>query len=430
MKKFLFSSLFSLIIIGSIVGYLFLKNEQKRMFDIYFNNPRGNVLTVADQEFLPFLKTFYNILNIKKSDDELKKHHICLSKDQIFKANKKRFVFDQKQLENTLTPYCEQMTVLLNEEPHYIHLYNICNRKKECKKILLYIDKIAFFKNKETYRLTGNKFEKIDFKTVLHEKFNIQETEKILFSIISDVGIGNQLFQHWGGYIYAQKKGLTFFPIKKKEIHFVFDIENPTESMQKIKSIGAFFDYYERLINFEKDTFIFQSNPISVKNFEGFEQYIQENTKFKIPLTGKSKEIADQMKKENAVSIHLRRRDFSTSLWTLSLNEGYYQRAVQYMNKQIKNPHYYVFSDDIAWAKENLKIDGKVTFVDWTTKDYEDLQLMTKTKHNIIANSTFSWWGAFLNPNKEKIVLIPKTGFYNEGWEHMKVDENWIVVQE
>ena len=53
-----------------------------------------------------------------------------------------------------------------------------------------------------------------------------------------------------------------------------------------------------------------------------------------------------------------------------------------------------------------------------------------KTKHNIIANSSFSWWGAFLNKNKEKIVIIPETGFYNEGWEHMKVNDNWIVIQE
>ena len=135
------------------------------------------------------------------------------------------------------------------------------------------------------------------------------------------------------------------------------------------------------------------------------------------------------MQNEISVSIHIRRGDFVKVKCRL-LELSYYQKAIQYMREKFKNPHFYVFSDDIQWAKDNLKTNADVTFVDWTTSAEEDLHLMTKTNHNIIANSSFSWWGAFLNKNKEKIVIIPSTGFYNDGYEHMKVDDNWIVIKE
>jgi len=87
------------------------------------------------------------------------------------------------------------------------------------------------------------------------------------------------------------------------------------------------------------------------------------------------------------------------------------------MNSKINNPHYFIFSDDLSWARENVKITAPVTFVDFkdNSKDTVELNLMSKCYHNIIANSSFSWWGAFLNTNPGKIVIAPA---------------NWVVDKE
>jgi hypothetical protein len=99
------------------------------------------------------------------------------------------------------------------------------------------------------------------------------------------------------------------------------------------------------------------------------------------------------------------------------------------MKKHVSNPHFYVFSDDMKWVKKHFKPNINITYVDWTKSAEEDLHLMTFCKNHIIANSSFSWWGAFLSPYKEKFVIIPPQGFYMRGFKHMKVDDNWIVIQ-
>ena len=84
----------------------------------------------------------------------------------------------------------------------------------------------------------------------------------------------------------------------------------------------------------------------------------------------------------------------------------------------MKNPVFYIFSTDQQWAKDNIKIDAPHVYVDWTKRDYEDLQLMSNCKHFINANSSFSWWGSFLSPNKHKIILSPN--------KHTAWDLKWI----
>ncbi|WP_158993218.1 alpha-1,2-fucosyltransferase [Mucilaginibacter sp. L196] len=114
-----------------------------------------------------------------------------------------------------------------------------------------------------------------------------------------------------------------------------------------------------------------------------------------------------------SVSIHIRRGDYITDtaandlMGTLPLE--YYKSAIKYLKEQLIAPFFYIFSDDLEWAKDNLNLGNSAQYIDIANggKDYIELYLMSKCRHNIIANSSFSWWGAFLNQNKEKIVIAP-----------------------
>ena len=153
----------------------------------------------------------------------------------------------------------------------------------------------------------------------------------------------------------------------------------------------------------------------------------------------------------NSVSIHVRRGDYLVKKnsidWkgvlykmkdflTPSVNLGgvctlmYYMNALKYFNNANTQPVYYIFSDDIQWCRENFSfVQSKCVFVDINKgKDsYWDMYLMSQCKHNIIANSSFSWWGAWLNQNSEKIVLAPDRWFTN-GFLGDILPENWIRI--
>ena len=115
----------------------------------------------------------------------------------------------------------------------------------------------------------------------------------------------------------------------------------------------------------------------------------------------------------NSVSIHIRRGDYlevrNKSIFE-NLDLQYYKDAIALIVSKIPNPKFYIFSDDIIWTKSHLPIEADHVYVNEanTLKDFEELILMSFCKHNIIANSTFSWWAAWLNTNVNKLVLQPK----------------------
>jgi hypothetical protein len=119
-----------------------------------------------------------------------------------------------------------------------------------------------------------------------------------------------------------------------------------------------------------------------------------------------------------AVSLHIRRGDF-TRQWgdVNALPMTYYTRAIATIRDIHTNPTFFVFSDDIAFARENLPGSDSFVFIDHNDdlSAVEDLRLMSACRHHIIANSTFSWWGAWLNPNCDKDVLVP-----DPWWETME----------
>ena len=138
------------------------------------------------------------------------------------------------------------------------------------------------------------------------------------------------------------------------------------------------------------------------------------------------KDIQELIDNEEAVSVHIRRGDYKSIDYTLPVE--YYQKAINHISEKVNNPFFLFFSDDIEWVKKNMKIPEEHIFVSGSNfKDYEEMMLMSWCSHNIIANSTFSWWGAWLNRKPSKIVVAPRM------WMRLKdplsiVPEEWIVI--
>lgn len=152
----------------------------------------------------------------------------------------------------------------------------------------------------------------------------------------------------------------------------------------------------------------------SERYFEGVLDAVRNSFTFdKQMFNERTKSCFEKMCSENAVSLHVRRGDYllAENVRTLGniCDKRYYQRAVGIINKKVNNPVFYVFSDDIKWTIENVPLPENTIFVDWNRgqDSWQDMFLMSSCKHNIIANSSFSWWGAWLNSNENKLVIAP-----------------------
>ncbi len=143
--------------------------------------------------------------------------------------------------------------------------------------------------------------------------------------------------------------------------------------------------------------------------FEGIEEQIRQSFVFKkVDLNNVN--LGNKMLCENSVSIHIRRGDFLDNPIYGVCDETYYINAIEYIKNRIEEPNFYIFSDDQEWSAkfmQKLGLRGKCITHNKGKDSYKDMYLMTCCRHNIIANSTFSWWGAWLNNYEDKIVIAP-----------------------
>jgi hypothetical protein len=158
----------------------------------------------------------------------------------------------------------------------------------------------------------------------------------------------------------------------------------------------------------------------SGKYFSEIEDEIRAYFSFTLPLSKQNVDVAERIGNLNSVSLHVRRNDFANNS-KINATHGlcsldYYQAAIQYVSERVEKPYLFIFSDDPVWVKSNLKMDYPCEFMEHNqgTESYNDMLLMSMCKHHIIANSSFSWWGAWLNPSEEKIVVAPKRWFNNQ----------------
>jgi hypothetical protein len=151
-------------------------------------------------------------------------------------------------------------------------------------------------------------------------------------------------------------------------------------------------------------------------------------------LTGQNLELATRIKSTKAVSLHIRRGDYATNPATNqthgTLTLEYYEAAIDLILKRHPDSVFFIFSDDIPWVKDNFKVVCEKVFINQNSEktDYEDLRLMSYCQHHIIANSSFSWWGAWLCLNESKIVVAPKKWFARHINSKDLIPENWITI--
>ena len=176
------------------------------------------------------------------------------------------------------------------------------------------------------------------------------------------------------------------------------------------------FHYWPKIKHVPRECFLFGYWQ-SEKYFKKYASAIRTDFTFTSPWSDMNAELSEQIARVNAVSLHIRRGDYLSNAVN-RIKHGvcpanYYKEAVRYIAERVEAPHWFVFSDDMDWVRTNLKIDRSCCHAARNSgpESYNDMRLMSLCRHHIIANSSFGWWGAWLNPDTEKIVVAPKRWF-------------------
>ena len=170
----------------------------------------------------------------------------------------------------------------------------------------------------------------------------------------------------------------------------------------------------------------------SYRYFEDITDLIRTELTPVVPFGPQDEQLAAMIAEGDAVSVHVRRGDY-VSHHVATGNHGvcsldYYKAAVVRVLQQVSRPHFFVFSDDPVWTRQNLSLPGPTTFVEHngSANAFQDLRLMSLCDHHITANSSFSWWGAWLNRRPDKMVVTPRQWFADQRDTGALIPFNWI----
>lgn len=271
-------------------------------------------------------------------------------------------------------------------------------------------------------------------------------------------GLGNQMFQYAFGRATAMRLGVELaldlsdptlqihngfelgkvFGIQAKvatesDMRAVLGWKRPEITRKIIKKTGLRYFLSRHWI--EEPHFHFSSEMLHVpdktyvcgywqseKYFEGIAECIRGEFRFREDPSERNSKLMQEIMdgKDSAISLHVRRGDYVHSRAVSQIHghcsTEYYHTAIKYLADRISNPCFYIFSDDADWVRNHLEIPFQHKFVTHNRGDssYEDMRLMSVCQHHIIANSSFSWWGAWLNPSRDKIVVAPEKWFVIE----------------
>lgn len=268
-------------------------------------------------------------------------------------------------------------------------------------------------------------------------------------------GLGNQLFQYAlarklkeiGKEVYLDLSWFDKFDEREFLLdHYSISVERVNNCLRVWWNIWSHLPFWrKRHIVLEKkqdlNFDIFTSDSIVVKGYWQSEQYfrdirkqlLDELTLDYIQVSEACKCLQFELCQCCSIAVHIRRGDYLKEQNRKSrggiCTKRYYNTAMEMMRNMCKDDDisFYFFSDDIEWVKQNFKGEN-INYVDIGSSPYEDIWLMSQCKHNIIANSSFSWWGAWLNRNEKQLVIAPSIWKNGELIENIYC-EGWIKVQ-
>jgi hypothetical protein len=280
-------------------------------------------------------------------------------------------------------------------------------------------------------------------------------------------GLGNQMFQYaLGKRLAVERKealllDLGWFENQEKRYYELnqfnikaeiatnadfdkFQIFSHNRYTKKIRNhIERYLPYYLRSEFFEQKDGYFDPHVLKVKGnkifsgywqsekyFKSIENEIKDNFSLKQNL---SEEVSSLCKgieqKNNSISIHIRRGDYiNESTGHCNCSIDYYQRAIEFIKININSPILYFFSDDISWVKRNITFEYQSIYIETNHKSSIDLFLMSKCHHHIIANSSYSWWGAWLGDTKDSITIAPNIWFTDKPYPKDTIPDRWIRI--
>ena len=266
--------------------------------------------------------------------------------------------------------------------------------------------------------------------------FNNQE----MIIICLSGGLGNQMFQY-ALYLYLKQKGnqvkiddvTEYINEKKRQIQLdIFQCSYIKASKEEIchwtdsymdfpsrirrKLFGRKTKLYRDLGEFDNQVLELTNAYLygwwqSEKYFKEIEKEIRQTFRFSdINYGEKNTEYLEKIRMNESVGVHVRRGDYldADELYGGICTDDYYEKAMEVIKSQYPDSHFYIFTNDVLWAKEYM-VGEHITVVEGNDElhGYYDMFLMSQCKHNIIANSSFSWWAAWLNENPNKLVIAP-----------------------
>ncbi|MFK7840344.1 MAG: alpha-1,2-fucosyltransferase [Bdellovibrionales bacterium] len=275
-------------------------------------------------------------------------------------------------------------------------------------------------------------------------------------------GLGNQMFQYASGLALAKHNSTALKLDLSEFLHYPLRsyMLNCYKLSDEVKfNAGIKFKWLQKIKNrlpdpnkytephyhydpnfFEaKDGFSVTGYFQSENYFKAIENDIRDHFTIKENLSSSSANIEKQIKAaKHAVSLHVRRGDYVSDTKTQkvhgSASEDYYKSAVGHLIEKLgEDIHFFIFSDDTQYAQSNFDFCQQKTIVSGNDDaPHEDMYLMSQCHHNILANSSFSWWGAWLNEHKDKNVIAPAQWFSAETLKEKSIADlfpkDWIII--
>ena len=246
-------------------------------------------------------------------------------------------------------------------------------------------------------------------------------------------GLGNQMFQYATG-VSSLKKYSQFTNLKlDTSFYYGQEVKVVKDGLTgRSYDLDVFNISYSEVEEAPEGATMLQGWFQNIKEFENVSDKIKKEFTFNVNFSEETKKIENKISLEdNPIAIHVRRGDYiynpTANIHHGVLDKAYYDKGIGIMNSKYSNPHYFVFSEDVDWCKDNINASN-ITIVGTECNDYKDsghLYLMTKCKSHIIANSSFSWWGAWLG-NTELAVGPRKWNKDSVGSDYML--KEWIEV--